>query len=144
MNNEATEGVNHGRRGLPWAVILPLAAWCWAIWSCAEHWKANPNYSYGWAVPLLAVGFALRRYWRLPEIQIAPRDVSLSGTLQLLLAIGATIVVFGLEYWREQIWHPEIVLWSICLIAVVSSLTVLYLGGGAALARAEFFPSLFF
>src|SRR5438132_5384741 len=50
------------RFSLPWVTLLALALWAWAIWSCAEHWLGNPNYSYGWAVPPLALGFALRRY----------------------------------------------------------------------------------
>ena len=32
-----------------WALLA--AAWIWAIWSCAEYWRGNPNYSYGCAVP---------------------------------------------------------------------------------------------
>ena len=27
-----------------WALLA--AAWIWAIWSCAEYWRGNPNYSY--------------------------------------------------------------------------------------------------
>jgi hypothetical protein len=34
-----------------WALLM--AAWIWAIWSCAEYWRGNPNYSYGWIVPVL-------------------------------------------------------------------------------------------
>ena len=40
-----------------WQVLLLVSIWIWAIWSCAEHWRGNPNYSYGWAVPPLAIGF---------------------------------------------------------------------------------------
>ncbi len=28
-----------------WALLV--AVWIWAIWSCAEYWRGNPNYSYG-------------------------------------------------------------------------------------------------
>src|SRR5258708_5146645 len=98
---------------LPWAALLLLGIWIWAIWSCADHWQGNPNYSYGWAVPILATGFAIRRY-------------------------------FALEYSRDQMWHPEIVLWLICLLAVTSTIAVFRLCGGDALARSELFPVLFF
>ena len=130
----------------PWALLVVLVTWCWAIWSCAEHWQANPNYSYGWAVPLLATGFAFRRYWRLPSTNPAPQPAlsSLSRAFQLTVAIAIVIMVFALEYWREQMWHPEIVLWSICLIAVLSTLAIFYFCGGATLARAELFPVAFF
>ena len=56
------EGGVRLRVRLPWVTLFLTALWTWAIWSCAEHWRGNPNYSYGWAVPLLALGFGLRRY----------------------------------------------------------------------------------
>jgi exosortase len=143
MNPPADADPRRPWRGVPWAMILLLAAWCWAIWSCAEHWQANPNYSYGWAVPLLATGFALRRYWRLPQIEGVPGS-SPPSALQMILAVGAAVVVFALEYWREQMWHPEIVLWSICSIAVLSTLAIFHFRGGPSLARAEVFPVAFF
>src|SRR6266403_493200 len=51
------------RPSVPWGAVVLVALWIWAIWSCAEHWRVNPNYSYGWAVPLLALGFGIRRYF---------------------------------------------------------------------------------
>jgi hypothetical protein len=42
-----------------WALLA--AAWIWAIWSCAEYWRGNPNYSYGWIVPVLSLTYAARR-----------------------------------------------------------------------------------
>ncbi|PYL79456.1 MAG: hypothetical protein DMF27_00830, partial [Verrucomicrobia bacterium] len=42
-----------------WALLV--AAWTWAIWSCAEYWRGNPNYSYGWIVPVLGFAYAARR-----------------------------------------------------------------------------------
>src|SRR5207248_10488508 len=35
--------------------LLLVTAWTWAIWSCAEYWRGNPNYSYGWIVPVLGL-----------------------------------------------------------------------------------------
>src|SRR4029077_8894174 len=42
-----------------WALLV--AAWIWAIWSCAEYWRGNPNYSYDWIVPVLSLTYAARR-----------------------------------------------------------------------------------
>ena len=61
------EVVPRRRATVPWAALVLAAVWGWTIWACAEHWRGNPNYSYGWAVPLLAFCFALRRYLLLPE-----------------------------------------------------------------------------
>src|SRR4029077_13034824 len=66
------------------------------------------------------------------------------GPLQIILVVGAAVVVFALEYWREQMWHPEIVLWSICSIVVLLTLAIFYFRGGPSLARAEVFPVAFF
>jgi exosortase len=133
-------------RALPWTVFFLLAAWIWAIWSCAEHWQGNPNYSYGWAVPLLVVGFAFRRYFRLN-----PNELRESKSADLMsifpgaaIVLVASAVGFILEYARDQMWHQEIVLWAICLLAVGSTIAVLSWRAGAAVARAELFPVLFF
>ena len=42
-----------------WALLA--AAWIWAIWSCAEYWRGNPNYSYGW-IGLFSVGDSKRPF----------------------------------------------------------------------------------
>jgi exosortase len=136
------------RRGLPWSTLLLAGLWTWAIWSCAEHWEGNPNYSYGWAVPLLAAGFALRRLLFLPNGGEAGRIWVFAGRLsvwtQIWLAVVSCLAVFLLEYSRDQMWHPEIVLWLICLLAVVGTLAVFWLHGGGRVVRAEVFPILFF
>jgi exosortase len=41
-------------------------------------------------------------------------------------------------------WHPEIVLWLICLLAVTWTIVICHFRGGRVFARAELFPVLFF
>lgn len=146
MNVSRTQAKPSGVLTLPWAAILLFGLWSWAIWSCAEHWQGNPNYSYGWAVPILAAGFVLRRYLlieRSGSIQ-APAVPHMSILPRIGVALFSGAIFFTLEYSREQMWHPEIVLWLICLLAVTSTLAILRLSGGDALARSELFPILFF
>jgi exosortase len=125
-------------------VLLLLALWTWAIWSCAEHWRGNPNYSYGWVVPLLAVGFGVRRFVRLPRdpLPAETKPVGLVPSALFVILLGS--LGAALEYGRETMWHPEIVLWSICLLSVGVTLVTLRFLGGGSLARAETFPVLFF
>src|ERR1700736_5367412 len=86
---------------IPWAAFSLVAIWTWAIWSCAEHWRGNPNYSYGWAVPPLVLGFPIRRYFTVsPAAQIPSRKFSTVAAILLALALGG--FVFLLEYSREQ------------------------------------------
>jgi exosortase len=129
-----------------WTLVLVVAMWAWAIWSCAEHWRGNPNYSYGWAVPLLALGFGIRRYFLIasdPAEQWGP-IFQHRGLARLCAALALGALGFLLEYSRQEMWHPQIVLWSICLLATVSTLAVLYFQYGPEMARAETFPVFFF
>ncbi len=120
--------------------LLLLSLWIWAIWSCAEHWRGNPNYSYGWAVPLLAVGFGLRRFWRLNGASFSSTSLpAWAGVVAIFLGL----LGLGLEYAREDMWHPEIVLCGICLLCVCMTLLVFRLSSGS-LFREELFPVLFF
>lgn len=64
--------------------------------------------------------------------------------VQTFVGIAFAGLVFFLEYSREQIWHPEIVLLSICLLAIISTIAILGFYGGQSLAGAELFPVLFF
>jgi exosortase len=132
--------------------VLLVGLWLWAIWACAEHWRGNPNYAYGWAVPLLAFGFAGRRYFirtdsnrpRASGYSEEKAPVAVSSSPRFGVATLAAVLIFALEFAREQIWHPGIVLWSICLVAVVATLAILRFQGGDGLMRAELFPILFF
>jgi exosortase len=131
------------RSWVPGPAFLLVALWTWGIWSCAEHWRGNPNYSYGWAVPLLALGFGLRRYlaWNGQPARVVP---SARGSTVAITTVLVAAVAFGLEYAREEMWHPEITLWSICLLVTFGTLAVLAGTGGVTLARVQAFPVLFF
>jgi exosortase len=137
------EGAAVPRVGFPWVTLFLVSLWTWGIWSCAEHWRGNPNYSYGWAVPLLALGFGLRRYLFLDGAsEVLPE--SLAGWVAFGMAAVLGILAFGLEYAREDMWHPVIILWTICLVCTGLTLVVFRRCGGFSLARAEAFPVLFF
>jgi exosortase len=146
MNSLATDAVAPRIQLLPWAGLFEGGLWFWAVWSCAEHWQGNPNYSYGWAVPLLVIGFALRRYLRSQPMPVADSGANapMPMWLQALAALGVAAVVFLLEYSREQMWHPQIVLWAICLLTVTSTIAVLGFCSGSAFARTQLFPVFFF
>lgn len=131
---------------IPWTTLTFLGFWTWAIWSCAEHWRGNPNYSYGWVVPFLALLFGLRRYWivRRTDRGESGSRPELTGPLRIGFAVVFSAVIFALEFARQQMWHPQIILVLICLSAVAFSFYVFRTSGGARLTRAEVFPVLFF
>ena len=129
----------------PWTTValLLFATWAWACWSCAEHWRGNPNYSFGWIVPLLVFGFAARRFNAAQRD--APRRLL---SIPLVAIVGGALVtgsaIFVLEFARIQIWHPVIVIWLIAIIPVTATLLVCWASGGTRLLRAMLFPILFF
>src|ERR1700730_6010206 len=146
MNLLAAQAKPFKLAALPWTALFLAGIWIWTIWSCAEHWRGNPNYSYGWAVPILAAGFAFRRYLLVGQSDStatpSPQGMPILSRTGIALFAGA--IFFALEYSRDQIWHPEIVLWSICLIAVTLTIGIFALCGGAALARSRLVPGLVF
>jgi len=125
-----------------WALLL--AAWTWAIWSCAEYWRANPNYSYGWIVPVLGLAYAARRLTLAQSENFARPISAVPIWLIVFLGIVATAVFFELEFAREQVWHPIIIIWTIAFIPIALTLFVCWFAGGKTLLLAELFPILFF
>src|SRR5438067_7038227 len=126
-----------------WALLA--AAWIWAIWSCAEYWRGNPNYSYGWVVPVLSLTYAARRLALAQSENIARRP-TLPVPIWVIFFIGivAAAIIFGLEFAREQVLHPVIVIWTIAFVPITLTLLAYWLAGGRNLLRAELFPILFF
>src|ERR1700732_492333 len=100
MSYLAPARISRSARALPWPTFLLLSIWTWAIWSCAEHWQGNPNYSYGGALPPLGLGFGLRRYGRLNHAR--PPGSYLAGPMpggtQIFAALSFGGLVFLLEY----------------------------------------------
>src|SRR5215210_2839678 len=131
---------------VPGTAMLFAGLWAWATWSCAEHWRGNPNYSYGWVVPILALVFGFRRYaaGQRNGIETGSERPIHSNPRALVVALCAGSAVFGLEFARQQMWHPQIVLEIICLAAVGFSFLAFTYESTPALARSELFPILFF
>jgi exosortase len=125
-------------------VLLVAAAWFWAIWSCAEHWRGNPNYSYGWIVPALVAAFAARKLILFDSTKPAERLKAVPVWLVALLALMAAPLFFALEFAREQVLHPVVIIWIIALVPVALTLLLCWSTGGRKLLAAELFPILFF
>jgi len=134
--------ISKPHRGGYWALLA--AAWIWAIWSCAEYWRGNPNYSYGWIVPLLSLTYAARRLLLAQSENIARSILAVPIWIIVFIGIVAGAIILGLEFAREQVLHPIIVIWTIAFVPVTLTLLACWLAGGRNLLRAELFPILFF
>jgi exosortase len=125
-----------------WALLV--SSWGWAIWSCAEYWRGNPNYSYGWIVPVLSFVYAVRRLALTQLENVSQPVVTLPIWLYVFFGIVAGAAIFGLEFAREQVWHPIVVIWTIALVPIALTLSACWLVGGTKLLVAELFPIFFF
>src|SRR5262245_13876427 len=88
-------------------------------------WSVNPQYGYGWIVPVLALALTWRR-WRLrPAPNAAPtcRLVAIAACGLLLLWLPLRMVEEANPEWR-------LVLWVHALVAVMFTLCVIFMAGG--------------
>lgn len=140
------------RRGDVVSLVLPhvgaLAAtllfWGWACWICAGDWRFNPQYSYGWFVPLLCIYFLFEnlKNTRFSSVATVPCEWCWRSVLAWV-GFGFTFV-FLTEMARQE--KPELrpIMWVIALAAVGLTLYAARKTGGVALFKKVFFPSVFF
>lgn len=126
--------------------LLGVGLWIWAIAGCADEWRDNPMYSYGWFVPPLMVFFA----WRRLDEPFATRTPF--GEPQLprhSIIIARTVAVFSLatlpvELLRNELPDDRLNNWGIALTAVTTTLWIAYCLGGRRLFLSLAFPIAFF
>jgi len=104
--------------------------WIWAIWSCAEYWRGNPNYFFGWIVPVLSLTYAARRLTLAKSENIARPTLAVPIRVVIFIGIVAAAIIFALEFARQQVWHPIIVIWAIAFVPITLTLLARCLAGG--------------
>jgi hypothetical protein len=75
------------------APLLAIAAGSIAaplLWHLSCFWQIDPQYSYGWIVPLLSVYFAWKRWRSQPAAEPAPK--------------GTTICLFAALFFLPVVW----------------------------------------
>jgi exosortase len=102
---------------------VALSLLCLLTWHLLFFWEVNPQYSYGWIVPVLSIYLSLRRWSCRPYSQAAPSWTS-SGLVLCLIALGPIWLV------REATPDWSAVTWLLAL-AIVGTLLLLtcQLGG---------------
>ncbi|MEN3371201.1 MAG: hypothetical protein V7609_3344 [Verrucomicrobiota bacterium] len=103
------------------------------------EWSINPQYSYGWAVPLLA-GYLFWQRWQSAPSPSRPDARILSGLVIILAA------VFLLPVRLVQEANPDwrLLSWAMTICAAMITASGVYLGGGMRWLRWFAFPILFF
>ncbi len=120
-------------------LLAPLVGWLSLFAQVHVYWGEGSYYSYGWAVPFLALALATRR---LRDLGLEEKAGQISrfhvvGLVSLLLAlIPLRLVAEPDPYWRLPLWGQAFVLIALSLIALRMVL-------GKSVIRSFLFPCLF-
>jgi exosortase len=124
-------------RGWPTLVVLG-GLWLLAVNQLRIEWSINPQYSYGWTVPLLALYLGLERWKRRPAA-VASR----SGLVPALVALPVVLMLLPLRLVQEAAPDWRLVSWVMGLACVAISCCALWYAGGRPWLVHFFFPIAF-
>lgn len=142
LNLQPKSAARTRANGLAWLMAL-AAVWLWTWRHLSIEWRANEQYQYGFAVPVLAVYLAVQR---LRESGCPPRSISSSFRYRFgFFGLGLAAWLFFLlgELVRQQ--DPAWRLGGGLMMFSATLLTVYWLlrQGGMALVRRLAFPLAF-
>ncbi|MGH8093480.1 MAG: exosortase/archaeosortase family protein [Chthoniobacterales bacterium] len=121
------------------ATIAFLLLWLEIIHQLQSEWSINPQYGYGWTVPLL-VGWLFYQRWLRRPPAASPRHSGLTIGIAFLAAaifLPTRFIAVANPDWR-------LLSWTMALVVVAITLCAIYLAGGDPWLRHFAFPVLFF
>jgi exosortase len=107
------------------------------LYNVAPYWEVNPQYAYGWLVPVLAALLFHRRW----ALRPAPGAASWRPAKVLLCVVALAFLPTWLVVQPSPDWR--LVTWALALQLVGALLLLLYFFGGRAWVRHFAFPILF-
>jgi exosortase len=116
--------------GLLWLLIISRLRF---------EWSVNPQYGYGWTVPLLAGYIFWRRWQQAPQASPASSPI-----LPAIIIIGAALSLIPVRIVQEANPDWRILSWAMTLSGVAISFGAIYLAGGLRWVRHFAFPLVFF
>jgi len=121
------------------AIGVLLVAWSYVVYRLGPLWHVNPDYNYGWFVPLLSLCL-FRERWkcRPPANPVAASR----GILILFVLLAFTLLPDSLGLEVNSDWR--LLGWAFAGAVVGITFCVLYLLGGRSWPRHFSFPILFF
>ena len=136
-----------GEKTAPWLdFVLLAAAGAIILQPLALYWSANPDYAFGWGVPVLAAYLFYERWLRRPDPKYAVSPKALAWHSGVIII--AFCSVWGLAFLLARLleetvpgWRPA--LWLATALYVVALLTWCWLSGGPAWLRHFLFPVAF-
>src|SRR5262249_28288776 len=125
-NNTLEAGsISHRKIDRLMATCLIAAGWLLVFGRLKPDWSINPQYYYGWVVPLLAFGLFYFRWTSrpFPSPPAAARSLALASSALLILLLPVRLIEEANPEWRLILWVHA--LQMVCL--TLSALA--YLGG---------------
>src|SRR4051812_35643770 len=143
MNAIATAApptVHASPRTIAWFPIAVFAlVWLEVVSRLRLEWSINPQYGYGWAVPVLAAYIFWRRWQNAP-----PPDAPNASLFWAALIILPALILVPVRLIQEANPDWRLLSWVMAICAVLISGAGVYLAGGRGWLRHFAFPILFF
>jgi exosortase len=128
-----------GKWALPAVIVL---YWLQLFNQLRYDWTSNPEYAYGWFVPLLAAVIFWQR-WKIRPAPNAPLPNPSRDRLVLCVALGLVVLILPIRIsseanigWRAMFWLHAFVVAGLTCVA-------LWVSGGKSWLRHFFFPVAF-
>ena len=128
-----------GARPLGWLVVVAAAVWFIPINQLRVEWSINPQYAYGWVVPLLALYLFAERWKSRPQPQPSLAGGWLAGAAGIfaLALLPMRLVEEAAPDWR-------LVSWALAGTVAALSLCAITFAGGRPWLKHFIFPVCFF
>ena len=120
--------------------ILSLGlVWFEVVHHLQSEWSFNPQYSYGWSVPFLAMFLLWRRFLTRPRP--APRPPPKFWPTAVI--VGGAVLLFPVRFLSAANPDWRLLSWAGAFFALAISLSSLFLAGGRPWLRHFAFPMFF-
>ena len=122
------------KRQALWMLTLVVAYWWMLLQRLSVDWTVNPQYGYGWSVPVLACWLAWRRWADRPPAELSQwcRPSAMMVISLLLFLLPVRLIEEANPEWRLVLWFHALTL------AALTAGLLLYSGGGAWLRHFGF------
>ncbi len=146
----AVDGKRFPKDLIGWVVLLSALAWLWyrLIDDLRGEWASNPQYGYGFVVPILCIGLICRRWGSLRETYAAEAGAGTAFSGMGGKVILGALALLALMYLPTRVieeaipeWRP--VKWSLGLETVGLTLGAVYLACGKGCLKRCLFPICF-
>src|SRR5437868_9552628 len=132
--------IENSPAALAWFPVAVFAlVWLEVISRLRFEWSINPQYGYGWTVPLLAAYIFWRRWQNAP-----PPAAPNANVFWIALIILAALLLVPVRLIQEANPDWRLLSWTMAICAVLISCAGVYLAGGGSWLRHFAFPIVFF